>query len=159
MKLNEIFRIKALFGSDIVDSQTGKINRQLLGQKVFSDRSQLEVLNQTVWPEIARLAKQKVEEAKNLGHTVVILDAAVLLEAGWHEFVHEIWVCMVPKEEAVRRLIERNKVGKEDAERRLNAQMSNDMRVAHANLVFCSLWEFEETRTQVSSFQIQVQIF
>ena len=33
------------------------------------------------------------------GHAVCVLDAAVLLEAGWQEFVNEVWVCVVPKEE------------------------------------------------------------
>ncbi len=33
------------------------------------------------------------------GKSVVVLDAAVLLEAGWESMVHEVWVSIVPKQE------------------------------------------------------------
>ena len=48
----------------------------------------------------------------------MFLDAAVLLEAGWQEMCHEVWVCVVPPEEAVSRIQERDGKTKEEAEKR-----------------------------------------
>lgn len=56
----------------------------------------MEKLNSIVWPEIHRLAMEKVELAKQSNSSVVVLDAAILLEAGWNNFVHEVWLCIIP---------------------------------------------------------------
>jgi len=39
------------------------------------------------------------------GHRVVVLDAAVLLEAGWDDIVHEVWTTVIPSEEVVAELV------------------------------------------------------
>ena len=43
----------------------------------------------------------------------VVLDAAVLLEAGWDQLVHQVWTSYVPKEEAVKRVCDRDKLSEE----------------------------------------------
>ncbi|XP_037077044.1 uncharacterized protein LOC119098223 [Pollicipes pollicipes] len=77
-------------------------------------------------------------------------DAAVLLEAGWDaQLCDEVWVTLVPREEAVRRAVQRDGVTGEQAERRLDAQMSNARRVEAATVVLSTLWEPEYTQRQV----------
>lgn len=44
---------------------------------------------------------------------IVVVDAAVLIDAGWDKFVHEIWTAMIPTEEAVRRAMERDSLTEE----------------------------------------------
>lgn len=39
------------------------------------------------------------ERLRSIGKAVVVLDAAVLLEADWQEMVHEVWVAIIPEEE------------------------------------------------------------
>ena len=36
-----------------------------------------------------------------IGREIVILDAAVLLEAGWDSMTHEVWTTFIPKEEVI----------------------------------------------------------
>ena len=80
------------FGIDIV-SVSGHIDRKRLSDKVFSidssgKRSNLDDLNAIVWPEIERLARERIAEAiasrslKDSSKVVCVLDAAVLLEVG-----------------------------------------------------------------------------
>jgi len=38
----------------------------------------------------------------NTGHSVVVLDAAILLEAGWDDIVHEVWTTVIPLDEVRR---------------------------------------------------------
>jgi dephospho-CoA kinase len=87
------------FGSDIVEVTDGTINRRALGAIVFSDESQMKLLNQIVWPRIRMMIETKLhqieeEERKEARSQikVVILEAAILIEAGWHDLVDEIWV-------------------------------------------------------------------
>ncbi|KAI0210275.1 Bifunctional coenzyme A synthase [Lamellibrachia satsuma] len=141
-------RLVKVFGQDILDNN-GKIDRRVLGSKVFTDKGQLEKLNQIVWPAIAELALKEIDAYSKEGKDVVVLDAAVLLEAGWDTMVHEVWTTSVPKDEAVRRIMERNKISKEEATRRIESQLSNQARVNRANVIICTLWEYEVTQKQV----------
>uniref|UniRef100_A0A915ISY4 Dephospho-CoA kinase n=1 Tax=Romanomermis culicivorax TaxID=13658 RepID=A0A915ISY4_ROMCU len=85
------------FGPEIIDIRNNNaINRIILGAKVFSNKDNLVKLNAIVWPEIRRLARERINDAKSRHYKIVVLDAAVLLEAGWQDMVHEIWTCIVP---------------------------------------------------------------
>ncbi|XP_066538696.1 bifunctional coenzyme A synthase [Hoplias malabaricus] len=136
------------FGTDILNEDQS-INRRALGRKVFGNKEKLKSLTDIVWPEIAALVKERVQKAKEEGKCVCVLDAAVLLGAGWTDMVHEVWVAIIPEEEAVRRIVERDGVSKEDALRRLQSQWSNARLVEHANVVLCTLWEPDVTQRQV----------
>ncbi|CAN9492874.1 unnamed protein product [Ophioblennius macclurei] len=136
------------FGSDILNEDK-TINRRELGRRVFGNQERLKALTDIVWPEIALLAKSQINQARDEGKQVCVLDAAVLLQAGWTDLVHEIWVTIIPEEEAVSRITERDGVSREDALRRLQSQWSNSKLVEHANVVLSTLWEPEVTRKQV----------
>ncbi|XP_051926806.1 bifunctional coenzyme A synthase [Hippocampus zosterae] len=136
------------FGSDILNEDKS-INRRALGKKVFGKPERLKALTDIVWPEIALLVKNIISQAREQGKDVCVLDAAVLLEAGWTDMVHEVWVTIIPEEEAVSRIIDRDGVSPEDAQRRLQSQGSNAQRLEHANVVLSTLWEPEVTRKQV----------
>lgn len=136
------------FGSDILNEDK-TINRRALGRKVFGNQERLKALTDIVWPEISLLVKSRINQARDEGKQVCVLDAAVLLEAGWTDLVHEVWVSIIPEEEAVSRITERDGVSTEDALRRLQSQWSNSKQVEHANVVLSTLWEPEVTRKQV----------
>ncbi|KAK9887761.1 hypothetical protein WA026_000076 [Henosepilachna vigintioctopunctata] len=133
------------FGESIIGADR-EIDRAKLGAIVFKDRNQLEKLNNTVWPE---MLKDILEIVKNAKEDVVVIDAAILLQAEWHNYCHEVWTTLVPKQEAVRRLVERNHLNEEQALLRINSQPSNESYLAAANVVFCTLWHKEYTRQQV----------
>ncbi|KAG9350139.1 hypothetical protein JZ751_026492 [Albula glossodonta] len=141
-------RVVQEFGEDILNDD-GTINRRVLGRKVFGNKERLKSLTDIVWPEIALLVKHKIQQAKEEGKQVCVVDAAVLLEAGWTEMVHEVWVTIIPEEEAVLRITARDGVSEEDARRRLQSQWPNAQQVEHANVVLCTLWEPDVTQRQV----------
>lgn len=136
------------FGSHLV-TEKGEIDREKLGKIVFSDKSQLAKLNSIVWPEILKLAEEEIQQFAAEGVPVVVLEAAVLLEAGWDGSVHEVWTTFVPREEAISRICERNKFSEEEAARRVDAQLTNTDRIAKANVAICPLWEYDYTRKQI----------
>jgi phosphopantetheine adenylyltransferase/dephospho-CoA kinase len=121
----------------------------------------MQKLNRIVWPAMEPMIRSRINESSN---SIVVLDAAVLLEAGWHQMVHEIWVTFVPRDEAIRRIMERNKLTEQQvykyrslhlmiiiiqAIERIDAQMTNRDRIEYANVVLCSIWEYEKTAAQV----------
>lgn len=78
-----------------------------------------------------------------------MLDAAVLLDAKWDDFVHEVWSCIIPKGEALQRIMDRDKLSEDKASQRISSQMSNEERVQRSHVVLCTLWEPEYTQQQV----------
>ncbi|XP_038128594.1 bifunctional coenzyme A synthase [Cyprinodon tularosa] len=136
------------FGSEILNEDK-TINRRALGAKVFGNKERLKCLTDIVWPEIALLVKQRINQAREEGKEVCVVDAAVLLEAGWTDMVHEVWVTVIPEDEAVLRITERDGISTEDALHRLQSQWSSSKQVKHANVVLSTLWEPEVTRKQV----------
>ncbi|CAG9860581.1 unnamed protein product [Phyllotreta striolata] len=132
------------FGQQII-AENGEIDRKVLGSIVFKCKEDLEKLNKIVWPHIAIEVKNII---KNSSAKVIVIEAAVLLLAGWDNMCHEVWTTIVPRKEAVKRLLERN-LTEEQANSRLNAQPNNQFYVQNANVVFCSLWNVEYTKEQV----------
>ena len=136
------------FGSGILTEEK-TVNRKALGALVFADRAKLALLNQIVWPEIMALAKAEIARYEEEGFKVCILDAAVLLEAGWDNETNEVWVTFVPESEALSRILSRDGVSEEQAKNRIKSQISNEERLEKANVAICTLWEPEFTREQV----------
>jgi dephospho-CoA kinase len=116
------------FGHDIV-APDGTINRQLLGGKVFGRPDQMTRLTDIVWPEIRRLAREEVADIKRRDrHVHIVLEAAVLVEANWFDLVDEVWVVTVEPEVARERLMARNGYTADQAQARIDSQLSNKER-------------------------------
>lgn len=140
-------KLVEIFGAEIVAAD-GSIDRRALGARVFGDAAQLQKLTDVVWPAIAALVENRLKQLS--AGEVAILDAAVLLEARWDAALcDEVWVCVLPREEAVRRAVQRDGVSAEQAQRRLDSQMSNEERVERAAVVLSTLWAGEFTQQQV----------
>ncbi|CAL7935219.1 unnamed protein product [Xylocopa violacea] len=136
------------FGSNILKSD-GFINRKALGNIVFNDKVQLNKLNNLVWPIILEKAKEQINNYYAEGFDVIVMEAAVLIQAKWQHRCHEIWTCIIPQEEAIKRIIERNKLSETDAKSRIQVQPSNTEQVNEANVVICTLWDYNVTEEQV----------
>jgi phosphopantetheine adenylyltransferase / dephospho-CoA kinase len=120
----------------------------------------LEKLNSMVWPEIRRLYLEEIEGLKKQGFTgVIVLDAAILLEAEWDQDCNEVWVSIVPQSEAVKRIMDRDKLSSEQATKRIESQLSNNERVAKGNVIFCSVWDPKVTGQQVVTAWNRLQEF
>lgn len=140
--------IVAHFGPTVVGSD-GRIDRKVLGQMVFSDPSQLQALNEIVWPRLLDEVKKRIREAHSRdGFRIVVIEAAILLQAGWEKDCHEIWSMIIPREEAIKRIIARNGLSEEAASQRIDSQLDNETIVKHSNVVFSSLWSYDYTEKQ-----------
>ncbi|KAK7598241.1 hypothetical protein V9T40_006476 [Parthenolecanium corni] len=137
--------IKETFGFGVLN-EDGSVNRKELAAVVFSDNEQLNKLNMGLWPLTLEAVKKEISAINN---EVVVIEAALLIQANWVEECHEIWSCIIPPDEAVKRLRTRNKLSVEEAQLRLNSQPKNQEYVTHSNVVFCTLWQPTYTRKQV----------
>ena len=127
-------QVIAAFGDDILQDD-GDIDRRKLGAIVFSDPSQLEKLNQIMHPRMARMVADKIEVLRDQGVNVVVVEAALLFEAGWDTLVEEVWVTDSPEHIVIGRLKERNGLSEEEAKKRINSQMGRAERIERSDFV------------------------
>lgn len=151
-------RIVETFGDRVV-APDGSIDRKALGAVIFGDEAKRQLLNSIVWPEVSRIVDERIAEQRRKGTKVVVAESALLLEAGWENQFHQIWLCIIPVEEALTRVMARDKLEKDQALRRIQAQMSNKDRVDKANVIFCSLWDYATTERQVARAWNELQEF
>jgi dephospho-CoA kinase len=125
--------IVTAFGDDIIGAD-GEVDRRSLGGKVFGNPERLKKLTDIVWPAIMRTAEQEIASAKaeNLNR-VVVLEAAVLIEADWLSLVDQVWVTVVEPSVAIERASARDGVDAAAVQARIDAQLSNDERIAKAH--------------------------
>jgi dephospho-CoA kinase len=66
---------------------------------VFQQPNELKKLTEIVWPEIKKLLEEEIDILfKQNNHKVIIIEAALLIEAEWHTNMNEIWVCIVTED-------------------------------------------------------------
>jgi dephospho-CoA kinase len=137
------------FGRDVVAAD-GTIDRKRLGAIVFADPSELRRLNSITHPRMKELMRGKLEAEAAAGAGVAVLEAALLFDAGWDDLTDEVWVTLAPPQVAARRTAERSGLSIDEALARIEAQMSNDQRVARSRVVIDTDCPLEETRRQVA---------
>ena len=123
------------FGEEL-RSETGEIDRKILGNRVFGKPEELKKLTDIVWPEIRRLAEADIARIQAVKpDQIIVLEAAVLFEAGWEDIGDQVWVISVDRETAIARTMTRDGVDREAVERRVDSQLSNEEREARADHV------------------------
>jgi dephospho-CoA kinase len=136
------------FGEGVLAAD-GTIDRKALGPIVFSDPAQLERLNSITHPRMKELMREKLEAERARGTKVVVLEAALLFDAGWDDLTDEVWVTALPDEVAAERTAERSGISLDEALSRIRAQMSGEERVARSQVVINTDCSIDETRRQV----------
>jgi len=144
-------KIVAAFGKSIL-SPNGEIDRSKLGKLVFDDNTALARLNKITHPRIYEIVKQKIEEYRQAGTRVVVLEAALLIEAGWMPLLNQLWVTTAPEATIVRRLKSSRGLSEEQVLARLRTQMPQEEKARQADIVIntdCSLNELKARITEL----------
>jgi dephospho-CoA kinase len=135
------------FGEGIV-AAGGGIDRQKLAARVFADPIWLQKLNALVWPRIAEAIRERIGAMRaRAGAAPIVVEAAVLIEAGWQALVDEVWVVTASRERAIERVVATRGLSRGEVERRLDSQISDAKRVAGAACVIRNDGTFDELRS------------
>jgi dephospho-CoA kinase len=139
-------KIRDHFGPGVLYPD-GSIDRQALADIVFADKAKLTILNEITHPDIfARIADRL--EAHHDQDVVVVLDAALLIEAGLADGVDVVIVTHSPREIQVERLAAKG-VGERAAAARISAQLEPEKRLATADIVIDNSGSLEQLGRRV----------
>ncbi len=89
---------------DAILTPAGKVDRKALGEIVFGDRGELTALNAIMHPLIGRRIEQQIARAEaDESAAAVVMDAAVMLEAGWDKLCTHLVFVDAPQSERLKR--------------------------------------------------------
>ncbi len=128
----------------------GKVDRNVLGQRVMGDAAALKRLEAIVHPLVRASEKRFLAEAERSGARVVVLDIPLLFETGGEARVDAVVVVSAPAEMQRQRALERG-VSVERFEDLLARQVPDSEKRARADFVVDSSQGIEHARRQVDS--------
>lgn len=141
-------KIKEAFGNDIYKDD--ELDRKALGEIVFRDKEQRQVLNEIEHPEIYRIILEEIKNSKGR----VFVDIPLLFESQHLNEKYglnfdEVWLVYVNRETQVKRLIKRDRISKGYALEKINSQMSVEDKKIMADVIIDNSGSLEETFKQV----------
>ena len=141
-------KLVAEFGDDILRTD-GAIDRKKLGARIFAEPEARERLNAIVHPRMYTMIDERIQRLREQGATAVVLDAAILIEAGWQSLVDEVWVVAASEEMVVQHIGQRNGLPAEQVRQRIRAQITSEERARHAAVVIDNSRGLDELSAQV----------
>jgi dephospho-CoA kinase len=140
----------AAFGPEYLRPD-GTLDRAKLGARIFARRSDRLLLNRITHPRIADRLRQKLYGFQGTPPRppVVVIEAAILLEAGWGRFVDRIVVVAAQQTTQMARLIADHGLTSEGAERRIRSQITLAERLRHADYRINGELALDQTRREV----------
>ena len=127
----------------------GAVDREALASALRQDSRAFERLEAIVHPLVARSRDRFVEEARNAGAEVVVLDVPLLFETGGHERLDAVVVVSAPQHVQRQRVLERPGMTAEKFEGLLGRQVSDAEKRAKADFVVDTGQGVEHARAQV----------
>ena len=142
--------VMARYGNEVIsagsDPEAAELDREALGAIVFSDPTQRQWLEELVHP----LVRQQFESNLNrlASEPIVVLMIPLLFEAGLDNLCTEVWVVHCSPQQQLERLIQRNGLTAEEADRRIQSQWPLAKKVGLADQVIDNSGEPEGWRSQ-----------
>ena len=125
-----IKKIKNSFGDSVYINS--KLDRKKLSAIVFTDKQKLELLNSIVHPYVNRHFENY---CKGLEDIYIIKEVAIIFEIGTQNKFDKIILVRAPKEDRVKRIINRDKCNRQDAINRINNQIADDDKIDQCDFI------------------------
>jgi len=128
----------------------GSIDRRKLGDIVFTDPDKRAWLNHCLHPRVFDVYHAQAKHiASRDPYAVVVLDAALLIETGYHRNVDKVLVVYADRADQIKRLRERDRFTEEQALARIDSQLPLEEKKRYADHVIDNRGSREETEKQV----------
>ena len=138
-KIKEAFGIKILKRNNCIDQKK-------LAKIVFTDKLALLKLNSIMHPLLISEIKRQI---KNSNKKIIILDAALIIEAGLKKMVDKLVVVRARKDQQISRKIKNRMFKKEDVSMRMKSQISQKKKLRFADFIIDNSGSISQTRKQV----------
>ena len=126
-----VLELEEAFGRDISDKKH-VLNRRALSEKAFASKKNLKLLNKITHRAVNKEMNRLISESKA---DIIFLDVPLLFESGGDKRCAEVWLVTAPMETRIKRVTKRDGITREEAEKRIAAQMSDEEKIKLADVV------------------------
>jgi dephospho-CoA kinase len=139
--------VVAHFGPSILQAD-GSLDRQRLGSIVFSSPEARTALEALLHPLIQGAAEQEFQRQEEAGQSLICYEIPLLFETEQEDRYRPVVVVHVPEAAQLARVMARDGIDEEEAQRRISAQIPLDHKAEQADHVIENTGTLEETRAQ-----------
>jgi len=136
------------FGKQVLDSG-GEIDRSKLGKVVFDNPEALEQLNQIIHTGILIVIQGLLDDYRQQGVAVVVLEAALLVETGSTSMADVVWVTVASEPAVLQRIKDRSGLSEAEILARIRSQASAGERAKYADVIINNDGNLDELRGEV----------
>ncbi len=147
--------IRQAFGDEVF-LPDGSLNRRAMADRIFVNPVAKRQLESIIHPKVQRLAMQAIDEASAGGIAVTVLDVPLLFESGMDVLCDETWTMWADEKTQLERICARDGLSREQAQARIQNQMSMEERCSRADRVIDSNRPIEKTRAELSQLYRQL---
>ena len=144
--------LAAEFGDEVVNCQGG-LDRARLASIVFNDPLRLEKLNKIAHSFILDETRRRLAVYGDEGYPCSIVDAPVLFESGFDNECDEIICVVADREIRTCRIMSRDRISRDAAEKRIASQMPDEMLISKCDYVIYNNSDIEVLREQILSLK------
>lgn len=140
--------IKDAFGEKVI-LKDGSLNREKLGEIIFSSPHDRKQLNDIMHPAIREEMLRQKDALLRGGYDTIIMDIPLLFESKLQSYVNKILVVTVTEEVQLERLMARNNYTLEEAKARIQSQLPLSIKEQGADAVIYNNGTLESTEEQL----------
>lgn len=137
------------FGEDILNAD-GSLDRGLLASRAFENKETTQRLNNITHPRINQRTQELFDEARENGAEAVIYDMPLLIDKGLHKDMDATIVVHAAEHVRLERLTTKRGLDVDDVRRRINAQIDDETRKQHADILLDNNGTEEDLTQQIA---------
>lgn len=137
------------FGADILNAD-GSLDRGLLASRAFTNKDTTQRLNDITHPRINQRTQELFDEARENGAEAVIYDMPLLIDKGLHKDMDATIVVHAAEHVRLERLTTKRGLDVDDVRRRINAQIDDETRKQHADILLDNNGTEEDLTKQIA---------
>ena len=141
-------KIVTEFGDQILNLDK-TLNRKKLGEIVFNDPKKLSQLNQIIQPEIFQRIIETLSLFEEKQTPLIFVEIPLLFENDYQKILDQTWVVTTDPEKQIEYLIRRDNISKEQAQTRIQTQMTQEDKIKLADIAIDNSKSENETKETV----------
>lgn len=145
------------FGTDILN-ESGELQTQILAERAFSSKDEQGFLNQLIHPEVKKATLARMEEARESGTQLFVIDAPLLFEAGVDAITDSVLVVSAEHIFRQGRVEKRSQITNADFSRRDHLQLSIKEKISRADHVIYNNGSLDELIVKVDELYRQLKL-
>ena len=141
-------RVVALFGKQVIKNDK-TIDRKMVSDVVFGSEIMRQSLDAIIHPAVRQYILNQIEQQREAGCSLVVVEAALLLEEHYEKFCDKVWYVHTDREIRISRLMENRGYSREKSESIISSQAPDEYFAKHADYIIRNNGDIKDTWLQV----------